>query len=84
MDAAGDLSALVEGYAPEPSIRRTLAEAVVRRAEAMYTLLSDAHQIGRQPLATMFANAHGAHWDAVRSHVRQRAALGRGLTTALR
>lgn len=85
VDAAGDLSALVEGYAPEPSIRRTLAEAVVRRAEAMYTLLSDAHRIGRQPWAAMFTNGHGAHWDAVRSYVRANEPLwDAALNTALR
>ena len=85
VDAAGDLSALVDGYAPEPSIRCTLAAAVVRRAEAMYTLLSDAHRTGHQPWAAMFTDGHGAHWDSVRSYVRANGPLwDAALATVLR
>ena len=62
-----------------------MAAAVVRRAEAMYTLLSDAHRTGRQPWAAMFTNGHGAHWDAVRSYVRANGPLwDAALATVLR
>lgn len=64
-DAAQDLRAFVDGYAADAGLRAELAVALPQRAGAMHALLENSHRDGREPWGSMYADFHGAHWEAV-------------------
>lgn len=70
-DAAAKLSALVDGYQADESLRSALPAAMVQRTAAMFKLLESAHETGFQPWADMFVNGHGEHWRGAAQYVRQ-------------
>lgn len=67
--AAANLSAFVEGYDADHSLRAGLPDAMHRRAAAMHRLLKTSHEAGREPWGSMHAEGHGAHWAAVTDYV---------------
>lgn len=70
-DAAARLSALVDGYQADESLRSALPAAMAQRTAAMFKLLESAHETGFQPWADMFVNGHGEHWRGAAQYVRQ-------------
>lgn len=70
-DAAARLSALVDGYEADESLRSALPAAMAERTAAMFTLLESSHETGYQPWADMFVNGHGEHWRGAAQYVRQ-------------
>lgn len=75
VEAARDLAAFVDGYGAERALRIALPAAMLRRTEAMLHLLSSSHEAGREPWASMFAEGHGAHWQAATQYVGAHQAL---------
>lgn len=67
--AAQSLVAFVDGYGATKSLRKRLPATMGYRAQAMYDLLRNSHQTGREPWATMFTSGHGDHWRAVTRYV---------------
>lgn len=61
-EAARRLSALVEGYRADDALRGALPATMTRRARAMHDLLKSAHDSGREPWGSMYADGHGQHW----------------------
>ena len=73
--AARRLAALVDGYGADAELRARLPRTMTMRAEAMWTMLRDAHDAGRKPWASMFTTGHGAHWRGVADHVGRHEAV---------
>lgn len=67
--AAQSLVAFVDGYRATGSLRKRLPATMGYRAKAMYDLLRNSHETGREPWATMFTAGHGDHWRAVTRYV---------------
>lgn len=67
--AARRLAAFVDGYGADAALRARLPRTMAARAEAMWTMLRDAHREGREPWGAMFTSGHGDHWRAVADHV---------------
>lgn len=81
-EAARMLTAFVDGYGADRSLREELPRALHERAAAMLHLLRSSHETGAEPWSSMYVDGHGAHWRAVTRYVlRHRdtwsAALGR-------
>ncbi|MBA4102724.1 phosphotransferase [Arthrobacter sp. KFRI-F3372] len=70
-DAAARLSALVDGYQADESLRSALPAAMAERTAAMFKLLESSHQKGFQPWADMYVNGHGEHWRGAAQYVRE-------------
>lgn len=68
--AADDLSAFVDGYRADLSMRRLLPDVMAERTAAMYNLLRTSHDAGKEPWASMFTAGHGDHWSSADNYVR--------------
>lgn len=68
--AADDLSAFVDGYRADDSMRRLLPDAMAERTAAMYNMLRRSHNAGKEPWASMFTAGHGDHWLSMDNYVR--------------
>ena len=73
--AAAHLGAFVDGYGADATLRDRLPAAMAERTEAMYELLQQSHESGREPWGSMFTGGHGAHWRRVSDHVAAHQAL---------
>lgn len=69
--AAGNLSAFVDGYGAERSLREQLPEAMYQRSAAMLHLLESSHRTGREPWGSMYLQGHGEHWRAATHYVHR-------------
>lgn len=69
LESARRLAALVDGYGADAALRAALPRTMTTRAEAMWTMLRDAHREGREPWGSMFIAGHGTHWRGVADHV---------------
>lgn len=67
--AAEGLRAFVDGYGASGEFRTRLPAMMLQRAAAMLELLTTAHERGREPWSSMFADGHGSHWAAVIGYV---------------
>ncbi|WP_150460142.1 phosphotransferase [Nesterenkonia ebinurensis] len=70
-EAALNLVAFVDGYGARAELRRKLPRTMHQRAYAMYELLSSSVDSGREPWKSMYAQGHGAHWQAVSEYVKR-------------
>lgn len=61
-ECASRLTAFVDGYDAGDDLRKVLPGLMAQRSRAMYELLRDSHQVGREPWGTMFVEGHGEHW----------------------
>lgn len=67
--AARRLRAFVDGYAADVDLRVALPDAMLQRTQAMYDLLRDSHDRGREPWGTMFVKGHGDFWSSTVQYV---------------
>ncbi len=65
------LSALVAGYDLDRLARRQLPQTMARRARAMYQLLVDGAQTGRQPWARLHAEGHADYWGNTAGYIER-------------
>lgn len=68
-EAAARLSAVVDGYGADETLRAALPEALGKRTMAMHDLLKSSYETGFQPWADMYASGHGTHWHASAKYV---------------
>lgn len=68
-EAASGLAAFADGYGADAGLRSTLPEVMIRRVDAMVTLLEQSRSSGTEPWASMHDEGHGDHWRAVRAYV---------------
>lgn len=68
--AADDLAAFLDGYRADDSMRRLLPDVMAERTAAMYNLLRNSHDAGKEPWASMFTAGHGDHWASADNYVR--------------
>jgi hypothetical protein len=69
--SAQRLAAFVAGYDPDDGLRAELPTAVGERAAAMHELLRTSHAAGREPWSSMYADGHGAYWQAATDYARR-------------
>ncbi|RDV10507.1 aminoglycoside phosphotransferase [Arthrobacter sp. RT-1] len=68
-EAGVRLRAFRDGYRADEGQRRALPQTLVHRVQAMYGLLQEAKDSGRQPWARMYDDGHGEHWKASAEYV---------------
>lgn len=73
--AARRLASFIDGYGADADLRARLPRTMAARAEAMWSMLRDAHREGREPWGAMFTSGHGDHWRGVADHVRRYEAI---------
>ena len=64
------LRVLIDGYGASDELRLALPDAIVARTTAMYDLLRESHQTGRQPWSRMFVDGHGDFWKSAAEYVQ--------------
>ena len=69
--AALRLRALIDGYGASDDLRDALPDAMFARTTAMYDMLRESHDAGRQPWSRMFADGHGDFWMSTAEYVRR-------------
>lgn len=69
--SAKKLSAFIQGYGADNSLRSQLPEAMKKRVQAMFDLLYSSFQTGNEPWATMYQQGHGEHWAGVCKYVAE-------------
>lgn len=70
-ESAMRLSAFVDGYGADRSLREALPRAMWKRTQAMYSILEQAHAEDRQPWGNMFVADHGEHWGGATRYVKE-------------
>ncbi len=68
-EAAVRLSAFVDGYGADQTLRSALPNALAHRTRGMFEMLAAANREGRQPWGRMFEEGHGAHWLSASDYV---------------
>ncbi|WP_040167742.1 phosphotransferase [Microbacterium gorillae] len=81
-DAAQDLACFVTGYRADARLRTALPSAMARRVDAMVHLLRSSEVSGVEPWASMSADGHGEHWEAVGRYVTAHERVWREALTA--
>ena len=69
-EAGTRMKAILDGYMLDAACRRALLQNSVRRARAMYDLLSAGHRSGEQPWARLYAEGHAEYWGPVAEHIQ--------------
>lgn len=68
--AARRLSAFVDGYDADKTLRASLPDAMADRTDAMFELLERSNREDVQPWGNMFVEGHGTHWGEAATYVR--------------
>ncbi len=76
-EAAGRLSALVDGYGLDGPSRLALVEVLAERALSMYRLLHRGHLSGEEPWAGLYQRGHGELWSGAARYAGGRYGLWR-------